>query len=348
MKVNIKTLATKYKWIFRFIIAAIAIFIYFVILFFAPNILPANGSKSYLKIPDNSTFDDVLKHLETDANVISLFTFKQAAAIIQYGDKIRPGRYEITPGMSNFGLLRKLRSGRQTPLNLTFNNLRTKTDLAGSLSSQIMADSLDILKHLNDTAFLSKYDLTPETSVCLFIPNTYEVFWDMDVIELFERMNKEYQAFWTDDRKAAAAAIPLSLTEVSTLASIVEEESNANAERPTIAGLYLNRIKQGMPLQADPTVKYAVGNFGLKRINSTHTAVKSPYNTYQNTGLPPGPIRIASSSGIKAVLNYEKHDYIFMCAKETFDGTHNFAATWEEHQRNARKYQQALDARNIH
>lgn len=348
MKVNIKTLATKHKWIFRIIMAALAFFMYFVILFFAPNFFPSQGYKSYLKIPDNTSFNEVLKHLETDANVLSLFAFKQAATIIKYDKSIRPGRYEITSGMSNFSLLRRLISGRQTPLNLTFNNLRTKADLAGSLSNQIMADSLDILNHLNDTAFLAKYQLTPETSVCLFIPNTYEVFWDMDSEELFERMNKEYQAFWTEERKAAAAAIPLSLTEVSTLASIVEEESNANAERPTIAGLYLNRIKQGMPLQADPTVKFAVGNFGLKRINSTHTAVKSPYNTYQNTGLPPGPIRIASSSGIKAVLKYEKHNYIFMCAKETFDGTHNFAATWEEHQRNARKYQQALDARNIH
>lgn len=348
MKVNIKTLATKYKWIFRAFILLSAIFIYFVILFFAPNFFPAEGNKSYLKIPDNSTYEDVINKLETESGVISLFTFKQAAYLIQYGEKIRPGRYEIHAGMSNFSLLRKLRSGRQTPLNLTFNNLRTKNDLAGSLSQQIMADSVDILQHLNDTAFLGKYDLTPETAVCLFIPNTYEVFWDMNTEELFERMNKEYNSFWTDERKAAAAAIPLTLTEVSTLASIVEEESNANAERPTIAGLYLNRLKKGMPLQADPTVKFAVGDFSLKRINSTHTAVKSPYNTYQNTGLPPGPIRIASAAGIKAVLNFQKHDYIFMCAKETFDGTHNFAATWEEHTRNARKYQQALDARNIH
>ena len=210
-----------------------------------------------------------------------------------------------------------------------------------------MADSASILQHLNDSAFLTKYELNPNTSVALFIPDTYEVFWDMAADELFERMKKEYDRFWNDERKEKAALIPMTEVEVSTLASIVEEETNSKSERPIVAGLYINRLKTDMPLQADPTVKFAYGDFSLRRITGTHLRTQSPYNTYKNKGLPPGPIRLATASGIDAVLNHEKHNYIFMCAKETLNGEHNFAATYAEHQVNARKYQKALDERKI-
>ena len=266
---------------------------------------------------------------------------------MRYDQKIRPGRYEIYAGMSNFTLIRNLRSGRQKPLKLTFNNIRTKEQLAGRLGKQLMADSTKIIQLLNDSAFLSAYGLTPNTSISTFIPNTYEVFWDLDALELFERMKKEYDKFWTVDRKAKAAAIPMSELEVSTLASIVEEETNGKTERPTVAGLYINRLKIGMPLQADPTVKFAVGNFGLRRITGEHLRFISPYNTYKNTGLPPGPIRVSTPDGIDAVLNYSKHNYIFMCAKETLNGEHNFAIDYKEHKANARKYQKALNERKI-
>lgn len=322
--------------------------LYILFLFFAPNLSPKTNEKAYLRIPDNSTFEQVMDSLEANATVFSTMTFKQAAAVFRYTGRVKPGRYEIAPGMNNFTLVRKLRSGNQTPVRLTFNNIRTKEQLAKRLSTQIMADSTSLLKLLKDTAFLAPYGFTPNTVVSNFIPDTYEVFWNLDAKEIFERMNKEYNKFWTDERKAKAAEIPLTPVEVATLASIVEEETNSAAERPKVAGLYINRLKKDMPLQADPTLKFALGDFGIRRLTIKHILFVSPYNTYRNHGLPPGPIRVASKGGIDAVLNFAHHDYIYMCAKETFNGEHNFAATYAEHQKNARKYQNALNERNIH
>lgn len=312
----------------------------------APNSHTSGNKSQYLLIPDNSTFETVTQQLSETGALRSVFTFTLTAKVYGYKN-IKPGRYEINPGISNLRLVHKLKTGRQSALKLTFNNIRTKEQLAGRLSKQIMADSASILQHLNDSAFLTKYKLNPNTSVALFIPDTYEVFWDMDADELFERMNREYDRFWNNERKEKAALIPMTQLEVSTLASIVEEETNSKAERPVVAGLYINRLKTNMPLQADPTVKFAYGDFSLRRITGTHLRTQSPYNTYKNKGLPPGPIRLATASGIDAVLNHEKHNYIFMCAKETLNGEHNFAATYAEHQVNARKYQKALDERKI-
>jgi len=312
----------------------------------APNSHTSGNKSQYLLIPDNSTFETVTQQLSETGALRSVFTFTLTAKVYGYKN-IKPGRYEINPGISNLRLVHKLKTGRQSALKLTFNNIRTKEQLASRLSKQIMADSASILQHLNDSAFLTKYKLNPNTSVALFIPDTYEVFWDMDADELFERMNREYDRFWNNERKEKAALIPMTQLEVSTLASIVEEETNSKAERPVVAGLYINRLKTDMPLQADPTVKFAYGDFSLRRITGTHLRTQSPYNTYKNKGLPPGPIRLATASGIDAVLNHEKHNYIFMCAKETLNGEHNFAATYAEHQVNARKYQKALDERKI-
>ena len=312
----------------------------------APNSSASGNKSQYLLIPDNSTFETVTQQLSETGVLRSVFTFTLTAKVYGYKN-IKPGRYEINPGISNLRLVHKLKTGRQSALKLTFNNIRTKEQLAGRLSKQIMADSASILQHLNDSAFLTKYELNPNTSVALFIPDTYEVFWDMAADELFERMKKEYDRFWNDERKEKAALIPMTEVEVSTLASIVEEETNSKSERPIVAGLYINRLKTDMPLQADPTVKFAYGDFSLRRITGTHLRTQSPYNTYKNKGLPPGPIRLATASGIDAVLNHEKHNYIFMCAKETLNGEHNFAATYAEHQVNARKYQKALDERKI-
>lgn len=339
------TIKKIFKWINY---AVLLCFLYFAYILFAPNIFPVSNEKAFVCIPDSSSFSDVTRILKKNANVFNLSAFKQVSSLLSYGTKIRSGRYEITKGMSNFKLVRILRSGRQTPLRLTFNNIRTKQQLASRLSTEIMADSTSILKLLNDTAFLATYNLNPATSISLFIPNTYEVFWNLDAKELFQRMNKEYTKFWTDKRKAKAAAIPLTITEVSTLASIVEEETNNRKDRPMVAGLYINRLKAGMPLQADPTVKFALGDFGLKRILFGHLRVNSPYNTYKNMGLPPGPIRVSTPEGIDAVLNYSHHNYIYMCAAETLNGEHKFAATWEEHQKNAQKYRKTLNEMNIH
>ena len=212
---------------------------------------------------------------------------------------------------------------------------------------QLMADSTSILKLLNDSAFLTTYNLNPNTSISLFIPNTYEVFWNINAKELFTRMNKEYSTFWTEERKAKAAAIPLTQSEVSALASIVEEETNNKTDRPMVAGLYINRLRLKMPLQADPTVKFALGDFTIKRILFGHLRTNSPYNTYKNIGLPPGPIRVSTPNGIDAVLNFSHHNYIYMCASETLNGEHKFAVTWEEHKINASKYQKELNNRKI-
>jgi len=344
-KKQVKKAGKMIKWIgFAFF----AVFLYVAYILFAPNFAPNGEGKAFLCIPDSSTFEDVTMLLEKDANVYNMSSFKQVAGILRYGAKIRSGRYEIKSGMNNFQLVRILRSGRQTPVRLTFNNIRTKEQLAARLGTQLMADSTSILALMNDSAFLAQYGLNPNTSIALFIPNTYEMFWNLNANDLFERMNKEYTKFWTDERKAKAEAIPLTPVEVSTLASIVEEETNNKTDRPKVAGLYINRLKQDMPLQADPTLKFAVGDFGLKRLTLKQILYISPYNTYRNHGLPPGPIRVASESGIDAVLNYARHNYIYMCASETFNGEHKFASTWEEHQANAKRYQEKLNELNIH
>jgi len=326
----------------------LALFLYVAYILFFPNIFLRTEEKAYLCIPDSSTYNDVQILLEKDAKIINMSAFKQVASLLHYGTKIRSGRYELKKGMTNFQLVRILRSGRQTPVRLTFNNIRTKEQLAARLGTQLMADSVSILVLMNDTAFLSQYGLTPNTAIAMFIPNTYEVFWNLNAKDLFERMNKEYTKFWTNERKEKAATIPMTPVQVSTLASIVEEETNNKTDRPKVAGLYINRLKSDMPLQADPTLKYAVGDFGLKRLTLKQILFISPYNTYRNHGLPPGPIRVASESGIDAVLNYTHHNYIYMCASETFNGEHKFASTWAEHQANAKRYQAKLNALNIH
>src|SRR5665647_3446231 len=211
---------------------AITIVVYFAYILFMPNIFTRTEEKAYLCIPDSSTFYDVVKILEKEAKVSNTLAFKQVAGLLQYGAKIRSGRYEMKSGMNNFQLIRILRSGRQTPVKLSFNNIRTKEQLASRLGMQLMADSTSILNLLNDSAFLSAYNLNPNTSISLFIPNTYEVFWNINAKALFTRMEKEYSTFWTDERKTKAAAIPLTLSEVSTLASIVEEETNNKTDRP--------------------------------------------------------------------------------------------------------------------
>ncbi len=335
------------KWISYVFLIAVA---YLGYILFLPNIQLKGEQKAYLCIPDSCTYSDVIKLLKNnnDADVLNISAFKQVALLMHYGDKIRSGRYELKKGMNNFQLVRALRSGRQTPVRLTFNNIRTKQDLAGRLGKQLMADSLSIINLLDDSAFLSTYNLNPYTSISIFIPNTYEVFWNINANQLFERMDKEYNKFWTDERKAKAAAIPLTQAEVTTLASIVEEETNNKKDRPMVAGLYINRLKAGMPLQADPTVKFALGDFSIKRVLLGHLQTNSPYNTYKVIGLPPGPIRVATPEGIDAVLNYAHHNYIYMCASETLNGEHKFATTWAEHLVNANKYRKELNERNIH
>ena len=259
----------------------------------------------------------------------------------------KTGSYLVPAQAGDATVIRMLRNGEQTPVEVTFNRIRTREQLAKRLSEQLLLDSVDIISRLEDPAYMGKYGFNKETAVCLFIPDTYELYWTISPDALFERMAKEYRHFWTDGRKANAAKLKLTQSEVATLASIAESETNKDFEYPIIAGLYLNRLRKGMNLQACPTVIFAWQDFTMRRVLSRHLEIDSPYNTYKYKGLPPGPIRIPRAATMDAVLNYTPSDYLFMCASADFNGTHHFSATYQEHARYAKEYQTALNQRNI-
>lgn len=259
----------------------------------------------------------------------------------------KTGRYVVNPGEDIVTIFRRLRNGHQEPVKLVLPGLRTMSDMAGFLGRKLMMDSTEVAQAFADSAFVRSYGYTPETLPALFIPNTYEVYWDVTLSDFMQRMQREHDKFWDAERLGLCNAAGLTPVEVATLAGIVDEETAANAEKPAVAGMYLNRLRIGMPLQADPTVKFAVGDFTLRRILKGHTEVESPYNTYKYKGLPPGPIRVASIAGIDAVLHHDRSNYLYMCAKEDFSGMHNFASSFAEHLQNARKYQRALNERGI-
>ena len=263
------------------------------------------------------------------------------------GMPVRTGHYVLTGDDSALDVFYKLRGGLQQPVDLVVPSVRTSGQLAARLASQLMLDSASIARALGDSAVCARHGFTRQTMPAMFIPDTYEVYWDTGVDRLLSRMHREYDAFWNERRRAKAEALGMTPLEVSVLASIVDEETAIDDEKPTVAGLYVNRLRRGMPLQADPTIKFAMKDFGLRRIYHKLLTIDSPYNTYKNTGLPPGPIKIASVAGIDAVLNHVGHDYLYMCAKEDFSGTHNFARTYDEHLRNAARYSEALNNRGI-
>ena len=258
----------------------------------------------------------------------------------------RQGAFDVKKGDSPFAVARHLRSGAANGVKFTFNNLRTKRELADRIASRfMMGDS--IYAALNDTAVCAKFGKTPDNIVTIFIPDSYEFYWDITVDQLLSRMNEYYTKFWTDSRKAKAAKLGITPDDAQIVASIVEEGTAKSDERGKVARLYLNRLKSGMPLQADPTVKFALGDFSIKRITVPMTKVNSPYNTYRSAGLPPGPIRLPEKATIDAVLNAPAHNYTYMCAKEDFSGYHNFTTNYADHLANAAKYQKALDSRGI-
>lgn len=302
---------------------------------------------AFLYIDDRKDFNQLCEQLTAIASEKEVRHFKTVAQYLDYPQNMLTGKYSVTNGMSQMQLINKLRSGQQTAVRLTFNNIRLKPDLAKRLSEQLMIDEQEVLALLNDSAYCDSLGFTTETIMAMFIPNTYEVYWNTTADRLFQRMKKEYDAFWTASRRDKAQAAGLSPLEVSILASIVEEETAAPDEYPIVAGLYINRLKRGMPLQADPTVKYAIGDFSLQRILYKHLEVDSPYNTYKYAGLPPGPLRTPSIRSVDAVLNHTQHRYLYMCAKEDLSGRHNFAITLAEHNRNAQRYQAELNRRKI-
>ena len=300
---------------------------------------------TYIYIDRDDDVDSVYHKIIEVGNPKQMHGFE---SLVRYqGYNVKTGRYAIKPTDNMRYLHRRLSMGYQTPVKLTVGSVRTLDRIARNTARQLMVDSCEIANILNDTAYISKLGFTPETLPALFIPNTYEVYWNMSSEDFMQRMLKEHKAFWNEKRLKQAEAIGLTPIEVATLASIVEEETANQAEKPMVAGLYINRLKKGMLLQADPTVKFSLQEFGLKRILFKHLEVDSPYNTYKYAGLPPGPIRVPSYQGLESVLNYTKHNYLYMCAKEDFSGTHNFAVTSAQHAVNARKYQQALNRRGI-
>lgn len=315
---------------------------------YANNVSNNIKKATYLYIKSNANFNDVVDSLNAGQILKNVESFKWVSDKKNYVNKVKGGRYEIKPGMSNNDLVNMLRSGNQKALNLTFNTIRTKGELAKKISNQLEFDSLQLITLLNNNDYLNKHGFSSETVMSMFIPNTYQFYWNQSPESFFEKMLKEYKKFWTESRILKANNLGMSKLEVSTLASIVQaEQSKHNNEKARVAGLYINRLNRNMPLESDPTLVFAIGDFSIQRVLNKDKEVDSPYNTYRNIGLPPGPINLPEISSIDAVLNYEKHSYIFMCAKEDFSGYHNFSTNLRQHTIFARRYQRALNKRGI-
>jgi len=315
--------------------------------YYAMTSVSDSDTVEYIYIDEDDTQDSVIAKIQPYANPIGMAGLKTIIRHSDYGKNIRTGRYAIEPSDGAITVFHRLKSGRQTSMSIVVPEVRTMDRLAGVLSHKLMLDSATIAEALTSEETCKHMGYDTCTIAAMFVPNTYDVYWNMSIEDLLERMRKEHDRFWKGDREAKAAKMQLTPVEVATIASIIDEETSNNAEKPMIAGMYLNRLKAGMPLQADPTIKFALKQFELKRIYNKLLTTDSPYNTYQHQGLPPGPIKIASIKGIDAVLNYVDHNYLYMCAKEDFSGTHNFAHTYQEHLKNAAKYTKALNARGI-
>jgi len=342
----------KYKWLIItlsiIIIASIACVTAVYYALYRPNFNLSASNDRYIYIfENNKDFGALCRELTDSVGCRDSKTFEFLAQRLNYPATMRSGRYAVEPSMNNYSLLNRLRYGQQSPVRLTFNNIRLISDLAVRLTDQLMISSEELMTCLTDEALCDSLGFSTTTIGTLFIPDTYEVWWNISATKLLLRMKREYETFWNEQRRQKAANLRLSPIEVAILASIVEEETIVPDEYPIVAGLYVNRLFKGMPLQADPTVKFALGDFSLRRILFEHLETESPYNTYLHSGLPPGPIRIPSPRVIDAVLNRTVHNYLYMCAKDDFSGRHNFAATQAEHNRNAAAYHRELDRRGI-
>ncbi len=307
----------------------------------------AVDTDAVLTLPTGSDFSVLMDSLEAGGALHNPERFEKWARSRDLDSSVRPGRYRLNEGMSYSSLINMLKSGRQTPVRVTFNNLRSLDRLAGVLARRLEPDSQAFMRTFENDSLVRSLGFTSTTLLGMFLPNTYEFYWTATPEEFMRRMKREYDRFWTKERESKLARSGLSRQEAVTLASIVYEETKKTDEMPRVAGVYINRLRRGMPLQADPTVKYAVGDFTLKRVLLRHLEVDSPYNTYKYPGLPPGPICMPSVAALDAVLDFEEHDYLYFCAKEDLSGTHNFARTLAEHNRNAQAYARALNRLGI-
>ncbi|HWV71919.1 MAG TPA: endolytic transglycosylase MltG [Pseudosphingobacterium sp.] len=312
--------------------------------YFAPNV---TDSEDYLYVKTGAQFEDLMLELGEKNMLRDTASFRWAAVNMEYPSRIKPGKYKLNKSMNNRTLINMLGGGFQEPVKLRFQNIRLKEQFAGFLATQIEPDSTSLINLMNSDTLAANYGFNTDNFFTMFIPNTYELYWNISTDDFFTRMHDEYGKFWTAERKEKAQALNLSPIQVSILASIVKGEALHVDEMPKIAGLYINRLQKGILLQADPTVIFATNDFTIRRVLNKHLLTNSPYNTYIYKGLPPGPIMMPSIASIDAVLNYQKHHYIYMCAKEDFSGYHNFSSNVAEHLVNARKFQQALNERNI-
>lgn len=307
-----------------------------------------SANRSFLYISSRAaTKEAVLDSLRKNHLIKNTTAFSVLADKWDYWNKIRPGKYEIKKGASLFSVMRMLKNGRQSEVKLTIKHIRTKEDLARMTGNLFEFDSSAMMNFLNSDDSVKGYNLPAEQSMSMVLPDTYTFYWNTTPGKIYKKLADVAQGFWTKDRVEKAKAQGLSVADAYTLASIVEEETNDLDEKDTIASVYMNRLEKGMPLQADPTVKFALRDFSLKRIYEKHTRVESPYNTYRNKGLPPGPICTPSRKTIDAVLNAPKTTYLFFVASAAFNGTHDFSTTYAEHQVKARAYQEELDRRGI-
>lgn len=311
------------------------------------NFRSLDGKEHHYYIYPDVSVDSVLNMLRQNYDISGELDLRWHMRLKVFTET-KPGHYVFPAEMGDKLFITKLQTGDQTPIQLKWTNrMRTREELAGHIASQLMLDSVDLIQRLSSDEYMAEYDLTAESSRCLFIPNTYEVYWTISPDELFQRMNEEYRAFWTEERRLKAEAQGLTPVQVAIIASIVECETYINRDMPTIASLYINRLHKGMPLQACPTVIYAVGDFSIKRVLNRHLKVDSPYNTYKHKGLPPGPIRCPLPRTLDYVLDAPKTDYLYMCANPSLDGTHIFSSSYGVHTSAARDYQRMMNKKGI-
>jgi UPF0755 protein len=330
-----------------FILLLLALIALFAVWFtvFATELHTKDSKEMRVYVDKNENLDDFIANLEADSIVQKpqIFKFACRALGLKPTTILPAGCYPLYPGMTHLQLIQRVQRGEQVPVRLTINYMRLPEQFASKVSNQLMIDSTEIMDFITDKEKMAEFGYAPEHLFALVVRNTYEVWWTISVESLMKRLKKENDVFWNaNNRLAKAEKLGLTIPEVITLASIVEEETNYQPEKSRVAGLYLNRLRKGIRLQSDPTVKFALKDFQLNQILFKHLRVDDPYNTYMYAGLPPGPIRLPSVATIDAVLNAEKHNYIYMCAHPDFNGTHNFAVTLAEHNRNAAKYHVAL------
>jgi UPF0755 protein len=314
---------------------------------FLPNVNFNQNEKNYVYVPTGITYPQFLNLLVAEHKIFNSATFDWMAQRLDLTENLHPGRYAITPYMDNLSLVKLLRSGKQTAVNFTFVKFRKKNDLVSFTSKNLEADSLQLNSLLNNSSYLDSIGFTAENAMTLFIPNSYQLYWNTSAREFITHMKSQYDKFWNTQRRSEADSLHLNTIQISILASLIDEETNMNTEKPEIASVYLNRLRSGMKLESDPTVRFAMNDFLVKRIYKKNTEINSPYNTYKNEGLPPGPICTPSITSIDAVLHAAKTNYLFFCASTDKPGYHVFASTYSQHEQNAKRYQQWLDAHNI-